>query len=111
MKVLFDGCVPRPLRRFLPGHTVKTAPELGWGALKNGDLLRMGEAQFDLLLTADQNLRYQQNLKERRIAILVLPTNDWVILRQHTERIASAVDEMAPGSFLELVLNRQADRQ
>ncbi len=104
MNVLFDGCVPRPLRRFLPGHTVKTAPELGWGALKNGDLLRVAEEQFDLLLTADQNLRYQQNLTGRRIAILVLPTNDWTVLRKHTEGIANAVAGMAPGSFLELDL-------
>ena len=104
MNVLFDGCVPRPLRRFLPGHTVKTAPELGWGALKNGDLLRVAEEQFDLLLTADQNLRYQQNLKGRRIAILVLPTNDWTVLRKHTEHIAIAVDGMTPGSFRELDL-------
>ncbi len=104
MNVLFDGCVPRPLRRFLPGHTVKTAPESGWGALKNGDLLRVAEEQFDLLLTADQNLRYQQNLKGRRIAILVLPTNDWTVLRKDTERIATAVDGMTPGSFRELDL-------
>lgn len=104
MNVLFDGCVPRPLRQFLPGHIVSTAPELGWGALKNGDLLRVAEEQFDLLLTADQNLRYQQNLKGRRIAILVLPTNDWPVLRKHTERIAVAVDGMTPGSYLELGL-------
>lgn len=67
MNVLFDGCVPRPLRGFLVSHIVKTAPELGWGALKNGDLLRVAEEQFDLLLTADQNLRYQQNLNGRRL--------------------------------------------
>ncbi|NBR84646.1 MAG: hypothetical protein EBS84_02275 [Proteobacteria bacterium] len=102
MNVLFDGCVPRPLRGFLVSHIVKTAPELGWGALKNGDLLRVAEEQFDLLLTADQNLRYQQNLKGRRIAVLVLPTNDWTVLRKHTERIAAAVAEMTPGSFREL---------
>ena len=104
MNVLFDGCVPRPLRRFLAGHTVQTAPELGWGALQNGDLLRVAEGPFDLLLTADQNLRYQQNLKGRHIAILVLPTNDWAVLRNHTARIAAAVDAMTPGSFRELDL-------
>lgn len=104
MNVLFDGCVPRPLRRSLLGHTVETAPELGWGALQNGDLLRVAEERFDLLLTADQNLRYQQNLKGRRIAILVLPTNDWTVLREHTQRIAAAVNTMSPGSFRELDL-------
>lgn len=104
MNVLFDGCVPRPLRRFLPGHAVKTAPELGWGALRNGDLLREAEAQFDSFLTADQNLRYQQNLTGRRIAILVLTTNDWTVLRNHTKRIATAVDAMLPGSYRELDL-------
>lgn len=104
MKILFDGCVPRPLRRFLPAHTVQTAPELGWEELRNGDLLQEAERQFDAFVTADKNIRYQQNVAGRRIAILVLPTNRWPILRTMTDRIAAAVDKLKPGDFLELEL-------
>ncbi|MBV9658511.1 MAG: DUF5615 family PIN-like protein [Verrucomicrobia bacterium] len=76
MKVLLDHCVPRPLRRHLPGHEVATAHSLGWSTLKNGELLAAAEAaQFDVMITSDKNLRYQQNLADRRLAILLLATN------------------------------------
>ena len=102
MKVLFDGCVPRPLLRFLPTHAVQTAPELGWEELRNGDLPREAERQFDAFVTADKNLRYQQNVAGRRMAILVLPTNRWPVLRTMTERIAAAVNRLKPGDFVEI---------
>ncbi len=76
MRILLDACVPRPLRNFLPTHTVRTAQEMGWGTLKNGDLLQAAEKEFDAFLTSDHNLNYQQNVASRKIAILVLPTND-----------------------------------
>ena len=63
MKVSLDHCVPRPLRRHLPGHSDKTAFEIGWALVKNGDLIRTAEADFDVLITCDKNLRHQQNLK------------------------------------------------
>jgi hypothetical protein len=66
MNVLLDACVPRPLRKFLPDHTVRTAQEMGWGRLKNGSLLQEAEAQFDVFITTDQNLQYQQNLAGRK---------------------------------------------
>ena len=75
MKIVFDQGTPAPLRRALSGHTVATAFELGWSDLANGDLLQQAEAQFDLLITTDQNLRYQQNLAGRRVAILVTANN------------------------------------
>ena len=81
MKVLLDACVPRPLRRFLPDHTVRTAQEMGWSQLKNGALLREVEPQFDALISTDQNLKYQQNLAGRKLALLVLPTNNWSMIR------------------------------
>ena len=62
MRVLFDTCVPRPLRKSLPRHDVKTAQEMGWDRLRNGDLIQMAEKAFDVLITSDQNLKYQQNL-------------------------------------------------
>src|SRR4051794_8439221 len=75
MKVLFDVNVPQPLRRKLSAHEIVTAQELGWGELENGDLIRAAELKFDVLITADQNLKYQQNLKNRKLAIIVLPGN------------------------------------
>lgn len=104
MKVLLDACVPRPLRQFLPDHTVHTAQEMGWGQLKNGELLQAVEPQFDAFLTSDQNLKYQQNLIGRKLAILVLPTNDWPTLRRLAGKIAANVAALKPGEFVEMPL-------
>ena len=76
MKVLFDECVPRPLRRMLVGHDLATIEQVGWKGTENGELLRKAEISFDAFITADKNLRHQQDLAGRRIAILELPTND-----------------------------------
>jgi hypothetical protein len=74
----FDQGTPVPLRRHLQPHTVETAAELGWSELGNGELIAAAEeAGFDLMITTDQNLRYQQNLAERRIGIVVLMTTSW----------------------------------
>ena len=102
MKVLLDACVPRPLRKFLPDHTVQTAQEMGWGKLKNGALLQAVEPEFDAFLTSDQNLKYQQNIAGRKIAILVLPTNDWPTLRRMADKIAAKVASLKPGDFVEM---------
>ena len=75
---------------------------MGWGNLKNGDLLRAAEGQFDVLITADQNLKYQQNLQNRRIAIVVVPTNDWTVLRTMTDVIGSVLLNLQPGAFVEI---------
>src|SRR5437016_2450721 len=74
LKILFDQGTPAPLRHTLTAHTISTAYEMGWAQFENGDLLNQAEASFDVLITTDQNLRYQQNLSGRRLAILVLPT-------------------------------------
>ena len=102
MKVLLDACVPRPLRKFFPDHSVQTAQEMGWGRLKNGALLQAAEPQFDAFLTSDQNLKYQQNIAGRKLAILVLPTNDWTTIRTKTDEIAAKVAGLKPGDFIEL---------
>jgi predicted nuclease of predicted toxin-antitoxin system len=102
MRVLLDACVPRPLRAFLPHHTVQTAQEMGWGRLKNGALLREAESRFEALVTTDQNLKHQQNLIGRRIAILVLPTNDWPTIRCKAAEVAAKVATLKPGDFVEL---------
>lgn len=72
MRILFDHCVDRRLRRHLASHEVKTTYEMGWAAYKNGVLLTAAESEFDVFLTVDQNLPYQQNLSGRRIAIVIL---------------------------------------
>jgi predicted nuclease of predicted toxin-antitoxin system len=102
MRVLLDACVPRPLRRFLPDHSVKAAPEMGWGQLKNGDLLKAAEQQFDVFVTADKNLKRQQNLLAVRIAILIVPTNNWPTLRQMGPQVAVALANIKPGEYVEL---------
>src|SRR5580658_4345199 len=81
-----DHNTPAPLRHSLPGHTVEIAYERGWAELTNGDLLAMAEsAGFDLLITTDKSIRYQQNLSGRKLSLLVLSTNDWTHIRQFKE--------------------------
>ena len=105
MKVLVDECVPRPLLKRLRGHVLRTAQEVGWASIKNGPLLRLAEAEFDVFLTADQNVRYQQNLKGRRIAVLALSTNLWPALRLQVGLVQAALDRIRPGEFLELAIS------
>lgn len=102
MRILFDQGAPVPLRRSLGGHEVATAWQRGWAELSNGDLLATAEAAgFDLLITTDQNLRYQQNLAVRRLAILVLTVANWPTLEPHASDVAVAVDAMLPGEYRE----------
>lgn len=103
MRVLFDQGTPVPLRRSLSDHEVATSFEPDWGTLQNGDLLRAAEAAgFEAIVTTDQNLRYQQNPKHRTIAILVLLTTDWRLIRLHTDSVVSAVGKLGPGAYIEL---------
>jgi len=102
MRILFDQGTPSPLWRALTGHTVATAFELGWSGLANGDLLHQAEVQFDLLITTDQNLQYQQNLASRQLAILVLPTTSWPEISQHEAEFAAAVSALRPDEYREL---------
>ena len=93
MRILFDQGTPVPLRRSLSGHDVATAYELGWSTVINGDLIRLAEQEgYELLITTDTNLRYQQNLKDRNLAILVLTTTSWLRIRQVTDRIHATSD-------------------
>jgi hypothetical protein len=102
VKVLFDQGTPVPLCYHLPGHEISTAYEMGWSRLQNGDLLIAAEASFDVLITTDQNLRYQQNVSGRKISILVLPTTSWPKLQKRTEEILVLLDKLKPGDDLEL---------
>jgi predicted nuclease of predicted toxin-antitoxin system len=102
MRILFDQGTPVLLRRSLAAHEVATAWQRGWAQLSNGDLLAAAEADgFDLLVTTDQNLRYQQNLAARRIAMLVLTVANWPTLEPHASGIATTIDAMHPGEYRE----------
>lgn len=103
MRVLFDHGTPAPLQSFLAGHTVREAKAQGWDTFKNGDLLFAAEAAgFDVLVTTDKNMRYQQNLSARAIAIVVLGNAQWPILRLHVADVVTAVSAATPGSFIEV---------
>lgn len=101
MRILLDHGTPAPLRRALTDHTVSTAYEKGWAGLTNGELLAVAEEGFDVLITTDQNLRYQQNLAGLQLAILVLPTTSWPRLSPHAAEIAAAVVSLRPGELQE----------
>jgi len=104
MKILFDQGTPVPLREHLRDHTVATAFELGWSMLKNGELLTAAEHSFDLLITTDQQIRDQQNLAGRKLAIIVLPTTSWPRLRTCIPQIREAVKSCKPGQYREVSL-------
>lgn len=97
-----------PIRRYLVGHIVRTAAQQGWERLRNGDLLTAAEQSgFDLLLTTDKNMRYQQNLFDRKIAIIVLGQQHWPLLRPHVQRVVEAVNAITPGSYVVVAIPRQ----
>lgn len=103
MRALFDQGTPAPLRQLLPLHHVATAFERGWAKLQNGELLDAAEtAGFDVLVTTDSNLKYQQNLSVRRIAIVVLSTTSWPRIRTAGALVAQAVDAAVPGAYIEV---------
>jgi len=103
MLVLFDHGVPAPLVPYLIDHTVVKARDRGWDRLSNGDLLAEAErAGFEVFLTADKNIRYQQNLAGRKIAVVVLSTPQWRLVRLHAAKIAAAINAARPGSYVDV---------
>jgi hypothetical protein len=102
MKILFDHGTPAPLRAHLADHEIATAYDKGWSDLQNGDLLLAAEREFASFITTDKNLRYQQNLAGRSLAIQVLPTTSWPQLQQHIPEIARAVAALKSGDYVEL---------
>jgi hypothetical protein len=114
LRVLFDQNVPRALGRFLAGHEVTRSAEAGWQELKNGDLIRAAEeGGFNLLVTCDRNLEYQQKVTGRRIAIIALSTNNWPLIRTRTANVLRAVEDAGPGTYLSVDCGafRKARRQ
>ena len=106
MRILFDHGAPRGVCHALRAHIIITAKAMGWEQLSNGALLKAAEeSAFDLLFTTDNNLRYQQNLTGRKIAIVVLTgTTKWSRVRHYLERSAATIDAATPGSFVEVAI-------
>jgi PP-loop superfamily ATP-utilizing enzyme len=102
MRILLDECVPWPMHRFLVGHSCTTAQRQGWKSIQNGDLLRLAETEFALFVTSDQNIRYQQNLADRQIAILELSTNDLRRIMAARDQIVAAVATMESRAYVRL---------
>ena len=107
MLILFDNGTPAPLRHALKNHVVVEAIERGWDRLANGELIAAAEAAgFEILLTTDKNLRYQQNIKGRKLAFVVIGNQQWpvllYVLRRYVDRVITAVDAATSGSFTEV---------
>ena len=100
MRVLLDECVPRAVGTELPGHIVKTVAEAGWAGVKNGELLRRAAGEFDVLLTVDRNLEYQQNFAGLTLAVVVVhvPSNDIDVLRPLLPKVLAALSKAEPGT-------------
>lgn len=103
MRILLDECVPQPVRKLLPKHHVSTVQEAGWTSVSNGELLRLAEEKFDVFVTSDKNLRYQQNLVSRKIGIIELPTPDWQVLKNLGLALNEALAELsAQNNYIEI---------
>jgi hypothetical protein len=103
MLILFDNGVPAPLRHALKGHVIVEAYERGWDRLLNGELIAAAEAAgFDVLVTTDKNIRFQQNLKDLKMAFVVLGNQQWPTLRRFVEKVTAAVNAAPPGSYIEV---------
>ena len=103
MKILFDNGTPRGLARFLTGHSVEEARAHGWEELENGELIEAAEqAGFELIVTTDKNIRYQQNLKSRKIALVVPEHSQWPMVKLVAESIVAVVNAATSGSYVEV---------
>jgi glutamate racemase len=105
VKILFDQGTPVPLRKHLAEHEISTAFEKNWSHLKNGELLQQAEEEgFEVLITTDQNLRYQQNLQERKIAIVVLMSTSWPKMQRNITAVVESINAMKVRDYLEVAI-------
>lgn len=102
MKIIIDECVPHIVKKRLPERQIKTVQEMGWAGVKNGELLKLVEAEFDIFITSDKNLPYQQSLQNRNFAILLLPSNQVPIIENLLPQIDEVLEEIQPGDFIEI---------
>lgn len=104
MNILLDESVPHVVQKRLGHLAIQTVQEMGWTGIKNGELLRRAEMQFDVLITADQKLRFQQNLSDKRLAVIVLPTNQVRRVIELLPAIEEKLKRIRPGTFVEIPL-------
>jgi hypothetical protein len=103
MKILFDNGTPRPIAQVLAGHEVSFSRKIGWHELENGELIqKVEDAGYELLLSTDKNIRYQQNLKHRTISLVILGSTQWPLVKRHLGAISEAVNSSVPGSYVEV---------
>jgi hypothetical protein len=112
LRILLDENIPAALRHLIVGHKVIPAHDIGWAGISNGALIIAAEAEgFEVLITADRNIRYQQNLTGRQLALIVLSTNIWPTIRANPAPILSAIDVIQPGHYVEVALDRPPRRR
>ena len=100
MKILLDECTPHVLKKLLTGFEIKTVQDQGWSGITNGALLRLTEDQFDVFITSDQNLKYQQNLAGRQLAIIQLPTNQVPLVIKLAAQVQATLEKIQTGEFV-----------
>lgn len=106
MKILLDECTPHVLRRLLTGFEITTVQDQGWAGITNGTLLQLAEEHFDVLITSDQNLKYQQNPGNRQLGIIQLPTNNVPLVVSLGSQIHHALENIKAGDFVEISLDQ-----
>jgi predicted nuclease of predicted toxin-antitoxin system len=100
VKILLDECTPHVLKRLLTGFDIKTVQDQGWSGITNGVLLRLAEAQFDVLITSDQNLKHQQNLVKQQLAVIQLPTNQVPLIVKLAPKVQATLEKIQAGEFV-----------
>ncbi len=102
MKIIIDECVPSIVKRGLPDRAIKSVQEMGWAGIKNGELLKLVTAEFDIFITSDKNLHHQQNLTTLDLSIILLPSNQVPVVKALLPKIATALAEIASSDFIEI---------
>jgi len=102
MRILIDESLPRYLKRILSDNETRTVQEMGWNGIKNGELLKLAEPDFEVFLTADKNIRYQQNLKGRRLAIIEFPSNKLSIVKRLEAELKTTLQQITTGGYVTL---------
>ena len=104
MKILLDECTPHVQKRLFTGFEILTVQDAGWTGTKNGTLLRLAEQHFDVLITSDQNLKHQQNLANRQLAVVQLPTNQVPLVTKLAPKVQEALGRIQTGELIEITL-------
>ena len=102
MKIIIDECVPGIVKKELPSYNIVTVQEMGWSGIQNGKLLRLVASDFDVFLTSDKNLRHQQNLPSFDLAVILLPSNQVLVIKALLPKIEEAINNIDPNEFIEL---------